>query len=181
MLGESQGKYIFMMIILTYVYMVTTLPFNYEITSKPHIFIQSLPVEKSEIVISKYILVFINYIVATVLAVCYLWVINTIGFKKVEYFNLNIFKISLPIVMIMLSLSLPAYFKLPPRIANMTNIFIYVFFLSLVSSTNGLLEKLDKGCSLDKFNQFWIILTACIVMVISMLVSINLYRNKDLS
>lgn len=180
LLGDSQGKFIFLVIIITYVYMVTTMPFNYEITASPHIFIQSLPVKKRDIVISKYILLFINFITSTVLATGGLTIIRKIGFSQGEYFNIDMLKLALPISMIMLSFSLPAFFRLSPKMANMCNMLIYILTMNSYLLNEGFLEKIFKNPSLGQYNAFNFTLVAIIIMLISMSISIWLYKNRDL-
>lgn len=108
-------------------YVLTITPFGYEEKSKPLILIQSLPITKKETVISKYIIIFINYILVIVYTYIYLWIISFFGNRNLDSFNISIIRLTLPIVILFVSTILPAYFRLVPRFANAVGVGVFIF------------------------------------------------------
>lgn len=72
--------------------MLTTMPFSYEIQTRSHILLQSLPIKKRDVVVSKYLSIFLNYIVGFGVAGIYLWIINLLGFINVDNVNISLIK-----------------------------------------------------------------------------------------
>lgn len=177
---DSSNEYIYLVIIITYSYMVTTMTFGYDITYKTHLLVQSLPVGKNEIVISKYLLMFINFVISVIYAGVYLWILNMLNLNYVDYFNLAKLKIALPVAVIALSIALPVFFRLPPKIANIVNVFIYIITVNFFAMNISSLEGLLSNSLLTMFNGLGFTLVAIGIMTISMITSIMLYRTRDL-
>ncbi len=171
-MGTNNGTSAVLMI-YTFVYMLTTTPFGYEIQTKPHILLQSLPIKKRDIVISRYLSMFINYIVGFVITGIYLWIINLLGLADVDSFNVSLVKSTLPMVIISLSISLPALFRLPPKMANFVNIFIYIGIMNFVI--------MPFGQSGNLFNGLGLLIISAIVYLLSIVVSLWLYETRDFS
>ncbi len=169
-MGTTKGFAVNLMI-YTFVYMLTTIPFGYEIQTKPHILLQSLPIKKRDIVISRYLSIFVNYIVGFVCTVGYMWIINLLGFVNVDNINFSLVKSTLPIVVLSLSISLPALFRLPPKIANFVNIFIYIGIMNFVIIPFGQYGNLFNGLGLP--------IISAIVYLLSIGISLWLYETRD--
>lgn len=159
------------LMIYTFVYMLTTIPFGYEIQTKPNIFLQSLPIKKRDLVISKYLSIFVNYVVGFVITGGYLWIISLLGFIDVDSFNISLIKSTLPMVLLSLSISLPALFRLPPKIANFANMFIYIGIMNFVIIPFGQYGNL--------FNRLGLPIISAIIYFLSMGISLWLYETRD--
>lgn len=169
-MGTDKGFAVNLMI-YTFVYMLTTIPFGYEIQTKPHILLQSLPIKKRDIVISRYLSIFVNYIVGFVCTVGYMWIISLLGFVNVDNISLSLVESTLPIVVLSLSISLPALFRLPPKIANVVNIFIYIGIMNFVIIPFGQYGNLFNGVGLP--------IISAIVYLVSIGISLWLYETRD--
>lgn len=170
-MGTAKGFTVNLMI-YTFVYMLTTIPFGYEVQTKPHILLQSLPIKKRDIVISRYLSIFVNYIVGFVCTVGYLWIISLLGFIDVDSFNLSLIESTLPVILLSLSISLPALFRLPPKIANVINTFIYIIIMNFVIMQSYKFDGIFNGLGLT--------IIAVIVYLLSMVISLWLYEERDL-
>ena len=111
-------------------YFLTTLTFSYEIRIKPYLLIQSLPLKRSEVVISRYLSTFINFIIGVVYTVTYLWVIKYFNILNVDSFNIYLIKEALLIIMLGLSISLAGFFILKPKIATIITTSVYLIGLN---------------------------------------------------
>ncbi|WMM25135.1 ABC-2 transporter permease [Tissierella sp. MB52-C2] len=167
----TDNKFIGGLMIYTFVYMLTTISFGYDTQVKTHILLQSLPIRKRDIVISKYLSILINYTIGFVVTGGYLWIINLLGFVDVDIFNLSMVISTLPIILLSLSISLPALFRLPPKIANVINMFIYIGIMNFVIIPFGEYGNLLNGLGLP--------IIAAIVYFLSMGISLWLYETRD--
>jgi hypothetical protein len=167
----TDNEFIVNLMIYTFVYMLTTIPFGYEAQTRPHILLQSLPIKKRDIVISKYLSIFLNYLVSFVITGSYLWIINLLGFINVDNVNLSLVQSTLPIILLSLSISLPALFRLPPKIANVVNMFIYIGIMNFIIIPFGQYGNLFNGLGLP--------IIAVVVYFLSMGISLWLYETRD--
>ena len=167
----TDNKFIGGLMIYTLAYMLTTISFGYDTQIKTHILLQSLPIRKRDIVISKYLSIFINYTIGFVVTGGYLWIINLLGFIDVDIFNLSLVESTLPIILLSLSISLPALFRLPPKIANVINMFIYIGIMNFVIIPFGQYGNLFNGLVLP--------IISAIVYLLSIGISLWLYETRD--
>ncbi|CAK7077185.1 ABC-2 transporter permease [Tissierella sp.] len=167
----TDNEFVVNLMIYTFVYMLATMPFGYEVQTKPHILLQSLPIKKRDIVISRYLSIFVNYVIGFVITGGYLWIISLLGFIDVDNFNLSLVGYTLPIVLLSLSISLPALFRLPPKIASIANIFVYIFIMNFVIVTSYKFQDILNGLGLP--------VIAAIVYLLSMGISLWLYETRD--
>lgn len=173
-LGMDPDYSIVLLSIVTIGYMLTTTSFSFEFKNKPYIFIRSLPIKARDVIFSKYIEIFINYLVAIIYTFLSSKALSLLGVNITGSFNITTLQQSLLILVIGLSISLPLQFKLPPKVANFVNIFFYISILNYFSMTLG--ESSLKN--LSNVIQFTL---AILILLISIVLSFLLYRNKDLS
>ncbi|WP_353095763.1 ABC-2 transporter permease [Tissierella praeacuta] len=166
------------LMILSYGYILTNMPFKYEIKDNTHTLIQSLPITKKEVVISKYISIFINYFLSVILVGVYFWIISIFKLKIAGGLNISVIKETLIIFTIITSVSLPAYFKLPPKLGNIVNIVMYMIIINIC--VIGSSEDINIFNSLNIQGINSLIITA-IVYLVSMVISIGLYKTRDLA
>lgn len=132
-LGSDNSYSVPLISIMTIGYMLTTMSFNFEIKNKPYVMIRSLPIKTGDVVIAKYVKVFLNYILAVTYTFIYMKILNLIGFSISGHIDIFILKQSLVVIMMALSISLPLHFCLPAKIANFVNIFIYISLMNYFS------------------------------------------------
>lgn len=176
-LGTSGPERMISIMIMSFAYILTTISFAYEVTTKPHILIQSLPIKKRDVVISKYISIFVNYIGAIIFIGGYLWIISLFGIRTVDSFSFSLIINTLPILVISLSISLPAQFRLPARIANFVNSFIIIIVINrMMFVSSGGKSMFDVYMAGDLKS----LIITVIVYLASMTVSIWMYEGRDL-
>lgn len=161
--------------VLTFVFISTRTPFAYEGKDKPHLFIQSLPVTKTDIVISKYVSIFVNFLIGSIFTTLYISFLSLFNLFDISVLKLSIVILTLAVSIFLISISLPAEFIFTPKISNLINIIIYVTFLNLfIIGGNRVLNFINI------FSDYRIGISLIVVLVyfLSMAVSIVLYKNR---
>lgn len=174
-MDNFDSNMIFMYSVLTFVFICTRTPFAYEIKDKPHLLIQSLPVTKTDIVISKYLSFFIYFTIGAVFTLVYLLFLTLLGFINISNLMLETVIITLATSILLLSISLPAEFMFSPKTSNLVNIIVYVIFLNFfIIGDSPLLQFINL------FSDFriGIALIIFVVYFLSIGISVLLYRNR---
>lgn len=167
-----QPEYMYMAILFFYTYMFVITPFSYDITYKTIYMINSLPITKKETVICRYLSVFVYFILTIIYSFVYLWAIKILGIAQVDYFNLEMIKKTLPTILVSISVIFPIYFKFPYNIARIAQVVIFmVFFIFLANPSIA-----NKLAPFLKVNMY---IASSILYVISLLISIKLYENRE--
>ena len=169
------GNMIFIYSVITFVFMGTRIPFSYEIKDKPHLFIQSLPVTKTDIVVSKYISIFVNFIIAAIFTGIYIFVLSLINFIDISNLSFTTVVLTLMASMVLLSISLPAEFMFTSKTANFVNLAIYITFLNMfILKDSSILNFINI------FSDYRIGLALVVLGVyfLSMALSILIYKNR---
>lgn len=166
-------------IIVFYTYLISTMSFTYDITGKSKYIISSLPISRREVVLYKYISTFVYFLATVVYVGVYLWIINSLKFVSVDYFNLKQIINALPVIMVLTSIVYPVYFRFEPKIAQIVQIFLFVFFFTAVSNTSftgnkGILKYLGM------LQWEYIMIIALAMYILSLLVSMQVYKNRDI-
>lgn len=173
-LGRDNPTSIAFINIILIGYALTTMSFAFEVKNKPYITIRSLPIKTTDIVISKYLQMFINYIIAIVFTFIYIKFLNLFGFQVLGSFDITMLKLSFLLIVLSLSISLPLQFILPPKIANFVNVFIYISLMNNFSS-----DFYDSTfANLGDPTTVILLISA---FFISMGISTLLYKNRNLS
>lgn len=175
---ETNSTNIYSLMILSYGYVLNNMPFKYEVINKTHMLIQSLPIKKRDVVLSKYISIFINYFLGVILVGIYFGIISVFRIKIGEGLSISLIWQTLIIFIFITSISLPAYFRLPPRLGNIVNVMIYIIIINIF--VIGSSDNIDILTALNG-QRFNLPIITPIVYLISMLISIGLYETKDLA
>ncbi|TCU77354.1 ABC-2 transporter permease [Tissierella praeacuta] len=175
---ETNSTNIYSLMILSYGYVLNNMPFKYEVINKTHMLIQSLPIKKRDVVLSKYISMFINYFLGVILVGIYFGIISVFRIKIGEGLSISLIWQTLIIFIFITSISLPAYFRLPPRLGNIVNVMIYIIIINIF--VIGSSDNIDILTALNG-QRFNLPIITAIVYLISMLISIVLYETKDLA
>src|SRR5699024_7055132 len=110
--------WLYFLILVSTTYMLIMTPFSFDITNKTTGMMNSFPIKRKEIVIYRYLSIFVYILIAIVYVGVYLWIINKIGLINVDYFNISMIKKAIPYIMVIISIMFPANFKLEPRLAQ---------------------------------------------------------------
>lgn len=142
--------------------------------------IYSMPIKKYKVVLSRYIIFFINYLIIS----SYIYLTSSILLKlnfidRIQYLNIDFFKLILFFSMIAVSVALPFVFRLRYEIGmRFTNV-VLIFLINL--STNYLFHRsydptVDR---VDLVNNTTFIARVIITMIISILISLYGYKKKE--
>jgi len=173
-MGGTEPETIISIMIISLVYILTIIPISYEKRDKPHILIQSLPVRRKDLVISKYISVFVNFILGIIIIACYLWIISLFGIRTVDSLSFSVIIYTLPIVIFSLSISLPILIRAPVKIANFFNGAMLGIIMSTVRSGN-----IGNTSSNSIKDPRFIFIAIALVYLISMFISIWMYEEQE--
>lgn len=179
-IDTQRMDWLYFMIIVGVSYTLVLIPFYYDINNKSDRMVASLPISRKEIVIYKYLGVFVYLFISIVYVGIYLWIINKIGLVNVDYFNLSMIKKIIPYFLLSMSIMLPINFKLGARYINIANMIINMgaimfAFIMAYSSAEGNPIQFIKYLESPSF-----LLGAVGIFILSMIFSIKLYENKDL-
>ncbi len=171
-MDQHQPEYMYMSMLFFYTYIFVVTPFSYDITYKTIYMMNSLPITKKETVIYRYLSVFVYFILTIVYSCIYLWVIKMLGIAQIDYFNLEIIKKVLPIILISISIMFPIFFKFPYNIARIAQTVVIMVFFTFLSNP----YIMNKLALFFKVN---ICIASSVLYIISLLISIKLYENRD--
>lgn len=160
----------------------------YDEKNKSHIILNSLPLNRSTLVISKYLSLFI-YLIIYLAAI--LVFSNIFRFLFPNLVSLNIIGILLPIIIIGLAFSIyyPLYFKIGRKMLEIYRLFIWSLLIILPTIFNKAIKKVPLSLLQDILSnitsnyKFYLallsIITICFV-ILSCMLSMKLYKNRDL-
>ena len=177
-MGKNDINSIFMFTAVSFVFITTKVPFSYEIRDKPQILIQSLPIKKIDIVLSKYIGIILNFGLATVYTLIYMGIANATGFINMNTIKISTILVTFGFTILALSLSMPMQFSFTPKVANFANMLLYVIIINIIIIEE---EKIFKFLNLDFSNLDNILIIAGSILgvyLISIVISMILYKNR---
>lgn len=157
--------------------------------TKSLIIINSLPLERSQIVISKYISLIFFIIINTLVFYLPILLLGVIyANNSVSSLDYSIIIMFLSFLLILFSIYYPLYFKYG---YNAMRIFSFAFYIltftipnflqKLIKTNNPLLHKLINYMLVNPSKTIWItfILTV-LIFIASLYASIGIYKNKDI-
>jgi ABC-2 type transport system permease protein len=183
------GLYVLSPMVITYLFI--TLAVQYDDKNKSEVILNSLPLKRSDIVISKYISTFVFGIVGIICSVLVGFVGNITGLV-IFIGSISLLDIVLVIMSICIfsSIFYPVYFKFGvARIKIFTVlIFMVLFFVPTLifdyitqNPTNVLVQKfiyfINNTSSLTQNSL--LLITGLIFFMISLMISIRIYNNKE--
>lgn len=177
-LGAEDTNILFMFSAVSFAFILAIITFAYEIKDKCHIFIQSLPLTKKDIVISKYISIFIYCAVGIVYTLVYMWIFNLSGLININKIGIPIILSTLGLSILVLSISLPMQFRFISMTANFLNMIFYILIIIFIMLGEDIFFKI---LNLDLRNVYTILgIAGGIIGVyfLSMAISIGLYKTR---
>lgn len=173
------SKFMYFVILVAYTYLLSITPFAYDISGRTRYIMSSLPISRKEVVFYKYLSTFFYFAITIVYAGIYLWIINALKIKSVDYFNVEMIIKAIPIVMIFTSIVFLAYFRFEPKIAQIVHMVVFITFFIGATNMSVVGEK-----SFVKYLGFLqgknIVFLAIGMYIVSLLLSMKLYENRDL-
>lgn len=154
-------------------FFLSTIPFSYDIRIKPYILMQSLPVTRKELVVSKYLSTLIFYIVGSVYTVSILWIIKYFEILNMDNLNFYFLKEAFLLLILTLSLSFPSYLIFKPKLGAFLNALSYMISIEIF-----LISPERTFGSLALLNKYGLVIV--FIYLISLGISIWFYEIKDL-
>lgn len=175
LIDDFNADMAFMYSLLTFMFISTRTPFSYEAKDKPHLFIQSLPVTKVDIVVSKYISLFIIFLIGGLFTIVYIFILSLLGFLDIWSLTLGAVLVTLATSIALLSISLPTEFIFTPKLANFITMLIYILFLNMfILNSNPILNFID----IFSDYRIGISLIVALLYFLSIGISILVYKNR---
>ena len=179
-IDTQRMDWLYFMIVVSISYLLILIPFYYDINNKSDSMVASLPISRKEIVIYKYLGVFVYLFISIVYVGIYLWIINKIGLVDVDYFSLSMIKKAIPYIMLSMSIVFPINFTFGPRVVQIANMLIY---LGMNMTVFRMAQKAIDGSPSQVINLLespGFLIISLGIFILSMIFSIKLYENKDL-
>ncbi len=173
------------------VYLFVTYSCGYDEKNKADIVINSLPVNRVDIVISKYFAVFFFAAFGIICSAVLGMVGMHAGIPKVSrLISINDIVIVLSGGIIFTSIFYPLYFKFGMVKMKLVNIVLFMLFMFAPSFFSGYAAEHPQSSFVRfvislltdtpaEILQLFFLIAACIVLLISILISIQIYKNKD--
>lgn len=177
-IGFADINVIFMFSTFSFAFTMAKISFVYETRDKSHIFLQSLPVTKRDIVISKYIYMFINFGLGVIYTFIYMWIFGLIGIINAEKIQPSIILSTLGFTIVALSMSMPMQFRFSAKVANFLNMLFFMMIIVLITFTEGEFLRFLNLDFNNLYNKLLIIGGIVAVYFISMGISIGLYKTR---
>jgi hypothetical protein len=173
------------------IYLFVLYSCGFDDKSNSDIIFNSLPLKREDIVFSKYISIFFFAAFGILCSV----VVGTLG-KIIGFANINRFitlkdiTIVLSIGMIFSSFFYPFYFKLGLNKMRFINVFLFMLIMFVPSFMMGFVESHLENSFVIKLISFFTnipsstlqalyFITSCIIFLVSLLISMGIYKNKD--
>lgn len=176
-----EKRLLFLAVIIPFFIMQSS--FSFDDRNKSIRMIRSLPVRPEEVIYSKYLGMVIIFAVITLVLQLILLILNILGLN-IGVISFHKLLLSGAFIMLVTSISFPVYFKLSYNKSRIFNIIFVIFILTMLnfffSGDMGSLYKVEKY--LDKTNMYFVlaILVTVLIYFISSIISINLYKTRDL-
>lgn len=177
---------IYILIITTIAYFLVSESFIYDEKTKGEYVINSLPVKRGEIVISRYFSLVVYILAATVFAAALGSIAALIGIGNIGFINTTIVKKVFITNVMMTSLASPFFYKFGYRTVKIFYLLIYMSLFSLLTAIPDIitLNFVKKLMIFIEINKGLIDILSVIVLVfliiISMLISLRVYEKKDI-
>lgn len=147
--------------------------FNLE-NNKTNIILNSLPINKKDIVIKNYIYIFVVFLLANLYMYISAYIINNAYSISIEYINLTKFIIGVSIITTQVSIILPI-------LHLMSGIFSYfiVYILNGIAATIIISYQDPIESLIESGNLYMLPITAFLIMALSIGVSIFFYTHRE--
>lgn len=183
--GDFSAIAIIIPSLITYLLMMNACA--YDDKNRADILLNSLPIDRDDIIVSKYLSAYIFLLIGIAITVVVSCFVKFAGINNVSIFNLKYILCCIIMNTILVSVFLPVYFKFGNTRARYFNI---AFFMIVFSMSAALASYFRKGKFPMVVTYFinkpiWLVAAlligaALIMLLISMLLAMKFYLNKDL-
>lgn len=160
----------------------------YEDKFKTDRFFNSLPVNKENIVLSKYLSAFLYFIIGIVFYIASLFIFKLFNFNIAIRINLLSLSFSLLLSSIYIGINLPLYYLLGYNGTRIFNFVYFIFIYFLSKELSKFFKRLNLSSTIfsyiQKLNHVQLSLIlfsfSLFIITISLFISVKLYMNKDI-
>ncbi|KYH30359.1 ABC-2 transporter permease [Clostridium colicanis] len=177
---------IYILIISTIAYFLVSESFIYDERTKGEYIINSLPVKREEIVLSRYLSLIFYISAATVFAATIGALTALMNIGNIGFINMNVIKKVFISNIVMISLILPLFYKFGYRTIKIIYLLIYMLFFSFITSFPNIitLNFVKDLMTFIQTNKCLINILSIIILIflviISITISLQVYRKKDI-
>lgn len=184
---SMSGGAILYVVTLTYIFFFITGSYSYDEKNKSHLMISSLPITRTEIIISKYISIVVYNIISLCTVTLFILLVKLLNLPlNAQFFTLNdvinIFTISL----ILGSIMFPIYSKFSFGKSRLITFITYFLFFTFTNSLGSISRESSIGLT-GRFlkalsnNNLIFLATVFLIYLLSMYLSIRIYESKELN
>ncbi|KEI01047.1 hypothetical protein ADU80_06605 [Clostridium botulinum] len=148
--------------------------------NKCEIIINSLPLNRNKIIFARYLSVFVHIVAILVILMIFPIICRTFNFINIYFFSMQDIKGVLKMISIVLvftSIILPVYFKFGITNVKAINIIFSMCFFGVMGGI-GIIYSSADIISMYQLQIF--VLIALVVFIVSSLISVKIYSNKDI-
>lgn len=132
---------------------------------KTDVIMNSIPVDKKDFVLTKYLIILMSFIIIVVYTVLYFWILKLLGFGNSDYLTIKDIIISLSIFIIYTSITLLIFYKLP----------ILLFSFGVLASR----DIISPNISFIGENTIIFFLISIVLLIISIFISVHNYNKRE--
>lgn len=125
----------------------------------------SIPIDKKDLVLSKYSILLIAFMISLIYTVLYFRILKLLGFRNSDYLTLKDIIISFSIFVIYTSIVLPIFYKVP----------IALFAFGILANR----DIITPNISFIGENTIIFLLISITVLIISILISVHNYKKRE--
>ena len=132
---------------------------------KTDVIMNSISIDKKDLVLSKYSIIIMAFIISIIYTVRYFWILKLLGFGNSEYLTLKDIIISFSIFVIYVSIVLPIYYKMP----------ILLLLFGILANR----DIISPNISFIGENTIIFFLISIVLLIISILISYHNYNKRE--
>ena len=132
---------------------------------KTEVIMNSIPIDKKDLVLSRYLIVLIAFMISVIYTVLYFWILKLLGFRNSDYLTLKDIIISFSIFVIYISINLPIFYKMP----------IVLFLFGILA----IRDFIKPNISFIGENTLIFFLISIGLLIISILISVHNYKKRE--
>lgn len=132
---------------------------------KTDVIMNSVPIDKKDLVLSKYSILLIAFMISLIYTVLYFRILKLLGFRNNDYLTLKDIIISFSIFVIYTSINLPIFYKMP----------IVLFAFGILANR----DIITPNISFIGENTIIFLLISIALLIISILISVRTYNKRE--
>lgn len=183
--NEINKQVMYLMGMYLIVHVLISASFSYGEIAKEDYILRSIPINKKDIVLAKYVSVIVYFVAYLILIYLINFAINILNFDNIiKPIQISTIYFSLSVIFISAAIQLPIYFKFSYNKWRVVNGIIYVLFFSMIFKLNDNSSLINYiGNNNFTNNAFWEIslipiIVSIILFSISSILSIRIYEKK---